>query len=344
MSRYDLIVDNPYETDADSDSTAQLLMKLPQPYLAAIYSLCYFPKTDLTEQALKDRLISEDEVEGRSNKALNNFFLVVDLAKDKKRLFWDIIVSMAVSDFFSERFINRCKRSRFLRQHPRLFLSLMRLYLRLSLFSPRPLFDLFLRKDPSRMNKLFRKIPRFFLHLAELVLKTGRFFKDRGNLFISCNLTINKLKKFVIDTNNQPFQDKTGVDLMVFPKESSNTNGEGFYLKIRPKSPKPPLLPLKVLIDISPFMFSHSKNILGLWEIELEPPVKEREIEIELALPHLFFKSNGRRQEARLKNIRNVAEKGLYVAHFFLYDRSQRMYILKNCIDINMDGRLNKCP
>jgi hypothetical protein len=181
------------------------------------------------------------------------------------------------------------------------------------------------------MNKLFRKIPRFFLHLAELVLKTGRFFKDRGNLFISCNLTINKLKKFVTDTSNQPFQDKTGVDLMLIPMEE-----KGFYLKIRPTSSSPPLLPLQLLIEIYPLMRNHWQNILGLWEIELESIGKE--LEIEVVLPHLFFKSNGKRQEARIRKLRNIAGNGCYIAYLFLYDRFQKTYSLKNCIVIDMGG------
>jgi len=87
IPRYDIIMDNPYESDSDSDATAELLIKLPQPYIAAIHSLCYFPKTELTNQALKDRLITEEDIEGRDNKTLNNFRMVIDLAKIRNASF-----------------------------------------------------------------------------------------------------------------------------------------------------------------------------------------------------------------------------------------------------------------
>ena len=161
VPRYNVIMDNPYESDTDLDATAELLLRLPQTYIATVFSLCYLPKTELTNQALRDKLITEEDIEGKDNKVLNHFNMFIDLVKDKKHFFWDIIVAMAVSDFFSRRLIRRCKRSRFFRHHPRFLLSLVRLYLRISLISPIAFFEFLSKRQANadRITKLFNKAP-----------------------------------------------------------------------------------------------------------------------------------------------------------------------------------------
>lgn len=344
IPRYNIIVDNPYENDVDADATTELLMRLPQPYIAALYSLCYFPKTELTKQALKDRLIIEEDIEGRANKALNNFYMFIDLAEDKRRLFWDTIMAMVVSDLFSESFIRRCKNSKFFRKHPRLLLTLVRLYLRISLVSPIPIFDFILKHNTYRIIKLFTKAPRFFLLLIKLYIKIGVVWKDKSNIFMLCNLTMNNLGNLTTENNNQIFCDKIGFDLLVFPKESTRAICKSFHLKIRQREFTQPLLPFKLLIElvgIRTLVFNQPKNRLGLWEIDFEIDDIETDIEIDLLFPHLFFTLKGSRQKASIRDIRNITEKGLYVLYFFLYSKFKRYYIIKNCLIIYVDEMLN---
>jgi len=344
VPRYNVIVDNPYESDADTDATAELLLRLSKPYIATVFSLCYLPKTELTNQALRDKLITEEDIEGKDNKALNNSYMFIDLAKDKKRFFWDIIVAMAVSDFFSRRLIRRCKHSRFFRYHPRFLLSLVRLYLRISLISPIAFFEFLSKRQANadRITKLFNKAPRPFLPLAKLYLRVGIFWKDKSDIFTSCNLAVNIFEKFITVTNNQAFKDKTKIDLLVFPKDSLSTVSKSFYLKIRQGEPSRPLLSLNLLIELAgmrPLMFP--RNRPALWEIDLEIGSSQAEMEIDLSFPHLFFTLNGIRKEASIKDARNITEKGLYLLYLFLYDGFQKMYILKNCIIIRIDDLLN---
>ena len=44
---YDFIIDNDFETDEDRDKTIELMLLLPKPYIANLFAMTVFPKTDL---------------------------------------------------------------------------------------------------------------------------------------------------------------------------------------------------------------------------------------------------------------------------------------------------------
>lgn len=57
---YDIILDNPWETDEDLVQTLMFLVRLPVPYCLAIFSLTYFPETELYIKAKKEGIINDD--------------------------------------------------------------------------------------------------------------------------------------------------------------------------------------------------------------------------------------------------------------------------------------------
>ena len=59
--RYDLIIDNPYDTEQTLKETIDLLLKLPKPLRFNLYSLQYFPDYPLTRRAIRDGHITEQE-------------------------------------------------------------------------------------------------------------------------------------------------------------------------------------------------------------------------------------------------------------------------------------------
>jgi len=340
-------MDNPYEKDSDFDSTAELLLKLPRPYKAELYSLCYFPKIELTNQAFKDRLITSKEIEGENNKALNNFYMCIDLAKDKRRFFWNTLIAMVVSGFFSEGLIKRCKRSKFMRHHPKFLLILLRLYLRISLFSPAPIFYFLLEKlrglnlvnvtHKLRYESLFNKNPRFFHSLAKLYLKAN--ILRRSEIFILCSSIVDVLERFKINTLPQFLKDETKIELLIFPEDSPHKTNRSFFLKIRNKEPTRSLSSLKIWVYIYSFggVFVPKKITFGGWEIDLKIDDKETEIKMDLQFPYLFFTLKAIRQTATIKKTREIMEKGLYTISFVLYDECLKRYTLKNSIVVYLD-------
>ncbi|HAX61180.1 MAG TPA: hypothetical protein DCX95_01275, partial [Elusimicrobia bacterium] len=58
--QYDIILDNPWETDEDLIETLMFLSKLPTPYVLNLFSLTFFPETELYRIAKRDGLLTND--------------------------------------------------------------------------------------------------------------------------------------------------------------------------------------------------------------------------------------------------------------------------------------------
>jgi radical SAM superfamily enzyme YgiQ (UPF0313 family) len=58
--QYDIIIDNPWETDEDLVKTLMFLTKLPSPYSLCLFSLTFYPGTELYEKAKQEGIITND--------------------------------------------------------------------------------------------------------------------------------------------------------------------------------------------------------------------------------------------------------------------------------------------
>lgn len=59
--RYDIITDNPFETDKDLIQTIRILSRIPGKYILNLYSLVFYPGTALNRKATKEGLITNKE-------------------------------------------------------------------------------------------------------------------------------------------------------------------------------------------------------------------------------------------------------------------------------------------
>ena len=59
IGKYDLIIDNPYSNENDEIEAIQTFMKIPKPYNLRVFSLAFFPLTELSAQALKDGIFDQ---------------------------------------------------------------------------------------------------------------------------------------------------------------------------------------------------------------------------------------------------------------------------------------------
>jgi len=57
---YDIILDSPWDTDEDLTETLMFLSKLPTPYQLTLFSLVFYPETDIYRKAKKEGLIKDD--------------------------------------------------------------------------------------------------------------------------------------------------------------------------------------------------------------------------------------------------------------------------------------------
>jgi len=123
---YDLIVNNPYETEDDKLKALKLLTQIPRPFELNLHSLVYFPNTVLTRKALSDKIIEPQEVEGKQT--CNGLFLtdVLSVAKGND-VFWNSLFSLASKNFVSKRFLLWAAKNNFLKKRSRIVLVIAKL-------------------------------------------------------------------------------------------------------------------------------------------------------------------------------------------------------------------------
>lgn len=131
--KIDLIFDNAFEKEADKKEATRFFLELKRPFDFHLASLCYFPKTRLTEKALKEKIISEKDVEGKSEKSLYQIVVTPDYPRSKNELFWICVISLTGKSFVPKSLILYLSESRFLKNNPRplLYLANMANFIRL---------------------------------------------------------------------------------------------------------------------------------------------------------------------------------------------------------------------
>lgn len=59
---YELICDNPYETEDDVRETLDLLLQFPIPFSTMIFSLTFYPNYPITNRAIEDGFIDKNAI------------------------------------------------------------------------------------------------------------------------------------------------------------------------------------------------------------------------------------------------------------------------------------------
>lgn len=97
---FDIIADSCFDSEESRRQTIELLLSLPMGHRVVLYSLCFFPQTALTKQALSTGAICEADLEQHVSKAAHNFFLNLRQSVDKPRYFWNCLQAMAINPYF----------------------------------------------------------------------------------------------------------------------------------------------------------------------------------------------------------------------------------------------------
>lgn len=129
-AKYDLIVDNPFETKKDKEETLNLLFRLKRPFRLYIHSLIYFPRTELAEYALERGVITKEDLENVKHKTLSNWIVRLDSGNEKENLFYNSLYSLADATIIPRFVVKSLSRSKFFRKNPHLlkFLKYSRLF------------------------------------------------------------------------------------------------------------------------------------------------------------------------------------------------------------------------
>ncbi len=124
---YDIIIDNPLDTEESMKETFDLLMRLPRPFWTRTFTLTYFPETALTKLALEKGFVSEDGLEDKKALAFSRWSKTLDLERDKMNLFWNNLYYLAGRKEVPKQVVVHISRSGYFKRHPRILAILLRL-------------------------------------------------------------------------------------------------------------------------------------------------------------------------------------------------------------------------
>ncbi|HBN07140.1 MAG TPA: hypothetical protein DD435_00330 [Cyanobacteria bacterium UBA8530] len=78
--RYDFIFDNPFESFEESIESLLLMMELPQPFSLNLFSLKFFPNTEITKMALDAGLINKSNLDDNQTNDQDTYLIRQDVA------------------------------------------------------------------------------------------------------------------------------------------------------------------------------------------------------------------------------------------------------------------------
>lgn len=164
---YDLIMDNPLETDRHKHETFNLLLGLPKPFELCVHSLTHFPETKLTNLLLEKGMITGSDVEDQRQKSYERWVPALDLERGKEDLFWDNLYYLAQKKYVPQKLLRRLSKSVFLKRYPKLLTFLLRL----------TSFSIYTIRSGSMLDRT-----RWFL--LTILNKPHVLFKKRSWIFI----------------------------------------------------------------------------------------------------------------------------------------------------------------
>jgi len=153
---YDFIVNNPFETYEETKMTLNLLCKLPTPFNLRLYSLAYFPHTELTQLALDNGVIRVGDVEGSSEKSLE-WRLVFDSTNNKEKMVYNNLIALTAVDFVPRRLILFLSRNKMVKKHPGILIYARR-FVNASRKVKRGMYYLFIKGDVRKIMTYIKRV------------------------------------------------------------------------------------------------------------------------------------------------------------------------------------------
>lgn len=115
---YQILMDDPHLTSADKKEFFEFLTRLPRPFDLYLFSLSFWPSTDVTINYLQDGTITLDDVEGRNDKCLKQFRVDLSWPRPAEDVFWHSLITMLSKDVVPLGFVKWLSRQEWLRRRP----------------------------------------------------------------------------------------------------------------------------------------------------------------------------------------------------------------------------------
>ena len=115
---YQILLDDPHLTGEDKQNLFNLLIRFVRPYDLYLFSLSYWPRTDITEKYIADGTITWDDVEGRNDKCLRQFHVDLAWPRPPEDMFWDSLFTLLSKPIVPLNLVVWLSKRDYLRRHP----------------------------------------------------------------------------------------------------------------------------------------------------------------------------------------------------------------------------------
>lgn len=123
---YDLICDNPFETEEDYQETLDVMLRMPRPFSVYQHSLSYFPNYPLTRKAIEEGHIEARDVEHETGKGYLQWHDEFSHNRRPEHIFWVTIFYLTQFKVVPRPLIRTLSKSRFFRRRPVLLNKLVK--------------------------------------------------------------------------------------------------------------------------------------------------------------------------------------------------------------------------
>lgn len=130
---YDLILDNPFETEENLADTLDLCLSLHRPFYLQLHGLSFLPGTKIEEMALERGLITREKMNELQARPINEQYRAMywwvhgtGVDQDPVQAYWNSLIYFTQFGL-AVPFIKWARRSRFLRTHPGILQVLLKL-------------------------------------------------------------------------------------------------------------------------------------------------------------------------------------------------------------------------
>jgi len=124
---YDIILDNPFETEDDKKEGLDFLLKIPKPFNIAAFALKFFPRYKITKEGLNKGLVNESDVKAIGSQGYFELTYNWYSPRKKEDLFWNCLYLLSSRSTFPRSLVRSMSRWVFLKRYPQYLALLVKL-------------------------------------------------------------------------------------------------------------------------------------------------------------------------------------------------------------------------
>ncbi len=124
---YDIILDNPFETEDDKKEGLEFLLKIPKPYSLVAFALKFFPQYKITQEGLRKGLTTESEINEIGTRSYFEYNYNWYFPRKKEDIFWNCLYLLSARSTLPRFTVRFMSKSQLFKKNPSLLIWFVKL-------------------------------------------------------------------------------------------------------------------------------------------------------------------------------------------------------------------------